>query len=330
MADTILTTSVAEVVAILASGGLVALPTETVYGLGARADDSRALTRVFEAKGRPADNPLIAHVASIEQVGDVVLSIAPYARDLMERFWPGPLTLVLPVREDMPSQLTAGLQTVGVRMPDHALTRAVIKALGVPVAAPSANRSGRPSPTTWEAVREDLEGRIDAILQAGPTTVGLESTVVDCTGDVPVILRPGAITLADLQSVHPEARQRRPDEAAHRSPGLRHRHYRPDAEVRWVGPSDTDASGTGEAAPDPTEAKHAASASYIGLHDPPDPLRYVRIEIAPSLAAYARSLFHFFRLSEADGVRSIHCERVPCEGLGQALTDRIDRASGSE
>lgn len=332
--ETRLITSTEEAATILRRGGLVALPTETVYGLGARADDAAAVARIFEAKDRPADNPLIAHVSSRGQVESLVRSTPEWAMGLMEAFWPGPLTLVLPARETVPSILTAGLSTVGVRMPDHAATLAVIESLGVPVAAPSANRSGRPSPTTWEAVRDDLDGRIDAILQADPTSVGLESTVVDCTGEVPVILRPGAITLADLKSVHPGARPRTSDDHAHRSPGLRHRHYRPEAEVRWVGPFGTEASdaprdlhasielsGTD---PDPIRG----SASYIGLHTPPLPSRYTRLEIVPSLEMYARELFRFFRTCESEGIRIIHCERVPAEGLGQALIDRIDRAAG--
>lgn len=327
----------------LEAGGLVALPTETVYGLGARADNAAAIARVFEAKGRPADNPLIAHVATMDQVDQLVHAMPAYAKSLMERFWPGPLTLVLTAREGVPSLLTAGLQTVAVRMPDHPLARAVIERVGVPVAAPSANRSGRPSPTTWEAVRDDLKGRIDAILVAEPATVGLESTVIDCTGPAPVILRPGAITLADLQSVHPGSRMRTAQDSAHRSPGLRHRHYRPEAEVRWVGPygprtpsagsmvpsapqqSDPEQSATQQ--PDPAQSGPAA---YIGLHPPPDPSGYVCVEIVPSLEVYASSLFHFFRTCESEGIQVIDCERVPCDGLGQALIDRIDRAAGSE
>jgi len=323
--ETRLITSTAEAASILRSGGLVALPTETVYGLGARADQTDAIARIFDAKHRPADNPLIAHVASRDQVDGLVQRVPGWAEDLMNAFWPGPLTLVLPARDGVPSILTAGLSTVGVRMPDHADMLAVIATLGVPVAAPSANRSGRPSPTTWEAVRDDMDGRIDAILKAGPTTVGLESTVVDCTGDVPVILRPGAVTLADLRTVHPSARPRTPDDHAHRSPGMRHRHYRPEAEVRWVGPFGST---------DPAETSHVGSgadrpsASYIGLNPPPDASKYSRIEIVSSLEAYARELFHFFRSCESEGIQIIECERVPSGGLGQALTDRIDRAVG--
>ena len=160
--ETRVITSTEEAAALLQAGGLVALPTETVYGLGARADEAAAISRIFEAKGRPADNPLIAHVASRDQVARLAKAVPPWAAQLMDAFWPGPLTLVLEARTDVPSVLTAGLPTVGIRMPDHPLTLAVIAALGVPVAAPSANRSGRPSPTTWEAVQDDLHGRIDA------------------------------------------------------------------------------------------------------------------------------------------------------------------------
>lgn len=323
MIETRLITTAAQAAALLESGGLVALPTETVYGLGARADNAAAIARVFKAKGRPADNPLIAHVATMDQVDQLVHATPAYAKSLMERFWPGPLTLVLPAREGVPSLLTAGLQTVAVRMPDHPLARAVIERVGVPVAAPSANRSGRPSPTTWEAVRDDLQGRIDGILVAEPTTVGLESTVIDCTGPAPVILRPGSVTLADLQSIHPGSRMRTAQDSAHRSPGQRHRHYRPEAEIRWVGPYGSDTPGAGFMVP-----SACGPAAYIGLHPPPNPSGYVRVEIVPSLEVYARSLFHFFRTCESEGIQVIDCERVPCDGLGQALIDRIDRASG--
>ena len=323
MYETRIITTPDEAVSILRQGGLVAVPTETVYGLAGRADDAAVVARIFKAKGRPSDNPLIVHVSSLDQVNVCAARIPDYALTLMDVFWPGPLTLVLPARESVPRVVTAGLDTVGIRMPDHAVTRSIIGKLGHPLAAPSANRSGRPSPTTWEAVRDDLEGRIEAILRSEPTSVGLESTVVDCTGDHPVILRPGGVSLSTLVAVHPGARMAVATDADERSPGRRHRHYRPEAEVRWVGPF-TESDGEAEA---PTEM--SGGSAYIGLNHPPSAMSFSRTLVVPDAEAYAQALFHFFRMCESEGIRVICCERIPTEGLGLALTDRIDRAAGA-
>jgi L-threonylcarbamoyladenylate synthase len=297
------------VAAVLRRGGLAAFPTETVYGLGADATDARAVAAVFEAKGRPPDNPLIVHVAGLDGVV-AIADITPLARSLFEAFAPGPLTLVLPSRGVLPDAVTAGLGTVAVRVPALALARGLIEAAGVPLVAPSANRSGRPSPTTWEAVRDDLDGRIDAVLMGDPTTVGIESTVVDATGDVPVVLRPGAVTLADLQRVVPGAREAVPgvDDAA-RSPGTRHRHYAPRAPVHLLwGPP-----------PPPL------GAAYIGLeHAPPG---YVLALSCRTVEEYAHALYDFFRRADAAGAVRIDAQPVPDVGLGRALMDRLRRAA---
>ena len=310
---------------ILKDGGLVAVPTETVFGLAARADDDAAIRRIFEAKGRPQDNPLIVHIADEDQLASLCTAIPEYARRLAAAWWPGPLTLVLPASDLVSRTVTAGLDTVGIRIPDHPGTRDILRQVGLPVAAPSANRSGRPSPTTWEAVREDLDGRIDAVFKSGPTRVGLESTVVDCTSDIPIVLRPGAVSLTDIQAIHPQARNRDHDEAAHRSPGTRYRHYRPEAAVRWVGPfdaSEEQGAPAGSVAP--------GSKAYIGLNAPPSRLGYVRLLIPDSLDAYGHPLFQFFRECEQEGIEEIHCERISQEGIGAALYDRISRAIGAE
>ncbi|MCY9579979.1 L-threonylcarbamoyladenylate synthase [Paenibacillus alvei] len=191
--------------AILAAGGTVAFPTETVYGLGADARDTKAVECIFTAKGRPSDNPLIVHIADLSQLEELVLPYSDTAARLMDQFWPGPLTIVLPVRPGAVSpRVTAGLDTVGVRMPGHDTALALIRASGCPVAAPSANRSGRPSPTRAEHVHEDLDGRIDAIVDGGATGVGVESTVVELIGSRVHVLRPGGITTAMLQEVASE------------------------------------------------------------------------------------------------------------------------------
>jgi len=229
---TILTTSPAEAAGFIKRGGIVAFPTETVYGLGANVFDAKAVAKIFEAKQRPNDNPLIAHVGSLEQINLLVSEITPNARKFIEAFFPAPLTLVLPKAGKVPLIATANLETIGVRMPRNELAQMFLKNCETPLVAPSANLSGRPSPTTWRAVYEDLNERIDCILQGETTEIGLESTVVDCTSRIPLILRSGAITLEDLQKQVPETRiyKARKNETA-RSPGLKHRHYSPRAKI---------------------------------------------------------------------------------------------------
>ncbi len=216
---------------ILRAGALVAFPTETVYGLGANALDGRAVSRIFEAKGRPSDNPLIVHVAGLEQVDFLAKKVSGVARELMGAFWPGPLTLVLSAGKVVPDEVTAGLLNVAIRMPSHPVALALIRAAGRPVAAPSANLSGRPSPTTAEHVLHDLDGRIAAVLDGGPAGSGVESTVLDLTAPVPLILRPGGVTPDDLKGILGEVRLDQVAQtgvyigASPRSPGEKYSHY---------------------------------------------------------------------------------------------------------
>ncbi len=227
--------SIGQAAALVRLGQPVGFPTETVYGLGANALDQHAVKRIFVAKGRPADNPLIVHVTSIADVKRLVLDVPPAARKLMKRFWPGPLTLVLRKKSAVPDVVTAGLDTVAVRMPSHPVARKLIKAAGVPIAAPSANRSGKPSPTTAAHVLADMDGRIPLIIDGGQCEVGIESTVLDMTSAVPVLLRPGGVTLPQLRkavgrvSVHRGVLSLVKGRRAARSPGLKHRHYAPRA-----------------------------------------------------------------------------------------------------
>ena len=299
-----------EAAAVLRGGGLCAIPTETVYGLAARADDADAVARVFEAKGRPADNPLIVHLAHAADV-DAVAHVTDVGRLLLDAFAPGPLTVVLPARPGLPTAVTAGLGTVAVRVPSAPLAAAVLAETG-PLVAPSANRSGRPSPTTWQAARDDLDGRIDAVLQGPPTDVGIESTVVDATGDAPLVLRPGAVTLDALRDRFPDARAVEAGaEAARRSPGTRHRHYAPRARVRLV-----ESVRQAEPAPD---------AAYVGLSEPP--AGYAQATVCADVEAYARRLFDAFRRADAAGLARVDAEAVAETGLGVALMDRLRRAA---
>lgn len=312
--ETLLTTDVHEAAALIRQGELVAFPTETVYGLGADALNPEAVRKIFEAKGRPLDNPLIVHIAHLDQLARLVRDVPEAARRFMERFFPGPLTLVLPRHPDVPDEVTAGLPTVGVRMPRHPVAQAFLEACGTPVAAPSANRSGRPSPTRWEAVYADLNGRIACILQGDRSDMGLESTVVDCTGSEPVVLRAGAVPLEALREVVPETRLVGDETSLKaRSPGTRYRHYAPKARVVLVDHPD-------EAVPDP---RHA----YIGLTPPAHPEAFGACCICPDVETYAYELFDFFRRCDAQGCTRIYAQRVPRTGLGLALMDRLERAA---
>jgi len=312
--ETLLTTDVHEAAALIRRGELVAFPTETVYGLGADAFNPEAVRKIFKAKGRPLDNPLIVHIVHLDQLAHLVRDVPEAARRFMERFFPGPLTLVLPRHPDVPDEVTAGLPTVGVRMPRHPVAQAFLEACGTPVAAPSANRSGRPSPTRWEAVYADLNGRIACILQGDRSDMGLESTVVDCIGSEPVVLRAGAVPLEALRAVVPETRLVG-DEASlkARSPGTRYRHYAPRARVVLVDHPD-------EAVPDP---RHA----YIGLTPPAHPEAFGACCVCPDVETYAYELFDFFRRCDAQGCTRIYAQRVPRTGLGLALMDRLERAA---
>ena len=225
-----------EAAGILRAGGLVAFPTETVYGLGGNGLLKEASRSIYAAKGRPSDNPLILHISDMKELEPITREIPGRARTLAEHFWPGPLTMILNKAEIVPLETTGGLSTVAVRMPEHEVARRIIALAGVPVAAPSANTSGRPSPTTAAHVREDLEGKIEAILDGGPSGIGLESTIVDLSGEEPVLLRPGAITAEMLEEALGErvlldpALEKPLDPSVHpKAPGMKYRHYAPKA-----------------------------------------------------------------------------------------------------
>jgi L-threonylcarbamoyladenylate synthase len=308
---------------VIRAGGLVAFPTETVYGLGADALSASAVARIFDAKERPRGNPLIVHLADAAALESVAARVPPRARDAAARFWPGPLTLVLPRARTVPLITTGGLETVAVRVPSHPVALALIEASGCPIAAPSANRSGRPSPTRAEHVRDDLDGRIELILDGGPTPVGVESTVLDMTTEPPMLLRPGGVTLEQLRDCLGEVAVLKGDdeEAAGRSPGLRYRHYAPRAQVIIV------ERGAGEVAVAPwletgrpvaLMAQHPVSLDRPGL--------LVRT-MPDDLDAYARDLFAVLRELDSTGVEGIFVEAVSEEGLGHTIMDRLRRAT---
>ncbi len=296
----------------IAHNNVAAFPTETVYGLGANAFVSDAVKKIFIAKGRPSDNPLIVHIGSVDQISSVISSMPHYAEKFIQEFFPGPLTLVLPKNKKISSLVTAGLSTVGVRIPKHTLAQKFLNECGVPVAAPSANLSGSPSPTTWQAVRSDLNGRIPCILKGNPSRVGVESTVVDCTGSRPVILRAGGVTLEQLRGIISSTRLQKHQAAIPKSPGLKYRHYSPLAYVFIV-------SGVSETVP-------MKSSAYIGTQSVQRNTFGMK-KICRNQAEYARSLFHFFRECDAKKIQTIYCEQVSEDGIGLALMDRIRKAA---
>jgi L-threonylcarbamoyladenylate synthase len=310
--QTVLTTLPNEAAEFIKRGGVVAFPTETVYGLGANVFDEEATKKIFIAKGRPSDNPLIAHVADVSQISLLASHITESARKLIEVFFPGPLTVVLPKKESVPLIATAGLQTVGVRMPRHPIANEFLRLCEKPLVAPSANLSGKPSPTVWQAVYEDLNGKIDCILCGEQTEVGLESTVVDCNDDVPLVLRAGAVTLEQLQAIVPSTRLANvKEDDVVRSPGLKHKHYSPKACVVLID--------------NPGEIVSRDDSAYIGLDMPSSDFRLQ--QVCSSVEEYAHGLFLFFRRCDEREIKTIYCQKVEEKDLGLALMDRLKRAA---
>ncbi len=305
---------------VLAAGGLLAFPTETVYGLGADATNGEAVARLYDAKGRPSFNPLIAHVADV----DAARALARFdqaAERLAAAFWPGPLTLVLPKRPDCPvaELATAGLDTIAVRVPAHPVAREILAAFGRPVVAPSANRSGHLSPTTAQHVLADLRGRIELIVDGGPTPMGLESTIVACLGE-PILLRPGALPRAEIERIAaladplPAAAHSTNDDAVPLAPGQLASHYAPRARLRL----DARSVSAGEAllAFGPAPPEGAAQAAVA-----------LNLSQRGELIEAAANLFSHLRTLDASGAASIAVMPVPHEGLGEAINDRLQRAA---
>lgn len=309
-----------EAAALINKGELVAFPTETVYGLGADGLNESSVQRIFEAKGRPNDNPIILHVGDWRQVNELTPELPEAARALIRHFWPGPLTLILKKSDSVPLVSTGGKSTVAVRMPDHPVALALIRAAQVPLAAPSANLSGKPSPTTAEHVFEDLSGRISAILDAGPTRIGLESTVLDLTTDVPTVLRPGGVTIEELRQVIPIVRFAEKDDNLN-SPGTKYRHYSPRAQVHIVNEL--------EAAHE-TVAKLRAKKSNMGWIGRQAPQGVTHLLFPNDAVFYGK--FYFAALRELDAQEAEHIFVEPIEnvGMGVAVMDRIRRSAGYE
>ena len=319
---------------LLADGQLVAFPTETVYGLGANALDKDAVLSIFAAKDRPADNPLIVHIWHREQL-KAICEVSPLAEKLMDAFWPGPLTLLMPRKDSIPLEVTAGLPTVAVRMPSHPVAAELLRVCNLPIAAPSANRSGKPSPTTAQHVFTDMDGRIPLIIDGGSCDVGLESTVLDINQPTPCILRPGGVTQAMLEGVIGPVTVAgsvlRPLQKGEKalSPGMMYKHYSPDGQVSLVEGAEADvvsalrelhrqAEGNGHRACVMCFSEHVAALQDCRPHD-------LGSKDCPE--EVARRLFETLRRLDDEHMDAIFSEVVPPEGVGLAVMNRLGRAA---
>lgn len=311
-----------EAAQILKEGGTVIFPTETVYGLGARYDDEKALMKIFTAKGRPKDNPLILHIYKMEQLEKLVTEIPESAKILMERFWPGPLTLIFRKRPEISSMISAGLQTVAVRMPSDELALKLLRKADLPIAAPSANLSGNPSPTSEDHLIE-MMGRVDGILLGGDTTIGLESTVVDMTRTPPILLRPGKVSLEDLEEILGEVELYQNSKDHYASPGLKYRHYAPKTPLVLLQGDDEslikfiDCNSENCVYVVKESIYKTCGEKRCHLFYPKEDFDYA-----------AREYFRLLRSLDTQSYDIIYITEIPILGVGRALMDRILRSSG--
>ncbi|WP_100374191.1 L-threonylcarbamoyladenylate synthase [Bacillus sp. FJAT-45037] len=312
----------------ISEGEVVAFPTETVYGLGANALSETAIAKIFKAKGRPSDNPLIVHIASRDQLDELVTDISAEAEKLMNAFWPGALTLIFKKKGSIAENVSAGLDTVAIRMPDHPVALELIREAGVPVAAPSANLSGKPSPTTAQHVYDDLAGRIAGVVDGGNTGVGLESTVLDCSVDIPMMYRPGGVTLEDIQQVIGEVAvdpTLMNTEGTPRSPGMKYAHYAPKGsltvvrDVSMIQALLNEASKQGRRVGVLTteERAHEYQADAV-----------ITCGKRSELLTVASKLYDALRRFDQEKIDVIYAETFPKKGVGVAIMNRLEKAAG--
>ena len=326
--DTRFDLTIEEAAVLLRGGEVVAFPTETVYGLGADATSAEAITKIFAAKGRPSDNPLIVHIGSTEQLSQVVSEIPETAQKLMDAFWPGPLTIILPKQAGIAENVTAGLSSVGVRIPAHPAALALLQSANIPIAAPSANVSGRPSPTQARHVADDLRGKIAGILDGGATEIGLESTVLDCTSTPPMILRPGGVTRAQIEAVIGSvvmAESLAEPESAPKSPGMKYTHYAPQAPLYLVQGDDARFRRL--------IAEARAGGKRVGILVPADQTDYVADVVlacgrAGDPLSVSKGLYAALREFDEHGLDVIYLAPFYTRDLGEAITNRLQKASG--
>ena len=320
---------------IIKRGGLVAFPTETVYGLGANALDENAVPKIYEAKGRPSDNPLILHISKLDEIEDIVKEIPKSALILAEEFWPGPLTMVFKKSERIPYRTTGGLESVAIRMPSNKIARELIKAAGVPIAAPSANSSGRPSPTKAAHVIYDLDGKIDMVIDGGEVDIGIESTIVDVTGEVPVILRPGFITEKMLSEaigrveIDEVVKSLSPDkDLKPKAPGMKYRHYAPKGKMTIYKGSHS------KVVERINEEISKLEGKKTGVLATDETKSYYKADIIISLGSredgesIAHNLFDALRKFDDDDVEFIYSEGFDENKLGFAIMNRLHKSAG--
>ncbi|MBM6834258.1 L-threonylcarbamoyladenylate synthase [Megamonas hypermegale] len=315
------------------NGGLVAFPTETVYGLGGDGLNSEAASKIYKAKGRPSDNPLILHINDQKMLHKIVNDVNSMAKKIMTAFCPGPITLILPKSDIVPSSVTGGLNTVAVRMPDNDIARELIRLSNTPIAAPSANISGRPSPTTAQAVYNDLHDRIDMILDGGACHFGVESTIVDCTEDVPIILRPGAITKEMLEELFPVVKIDRAivgDNVVPKAPGMKYKHYAPKANmILFEGSSAKMAEAIASKMAD--YEKEGKKVGLVVSYEVAEKLQHENTAIygnQEDLLTIASEIYECLRFFDDKDVDIILAEGTTDKGIGLAIMNRLHKASG--
>ena len=321
--------SIDEAVQLLQEGEAVAFPTETVYGLGADAIRSEAIDKIYLAKGRPSDNPLIIHIGAFEQIKDYAREVPQKAQQLIDAFWPGPLTIILPKQDCLADNATAGLDSVGIRMPSHPVAMELLKKVNLPIAAPSANTSGRPSPTSAEHVVDDLDGRIAGIVDGGEVNIGLESTVIDCTVEPPIILRPGEVTREEIEAVIGKVdidKSLKDIEFTPKSPGMKYKHYAPNAPLTIIkGNHDFFQKVIDEA---------KSQEKKIGLLVTEENKEKYDADIVlvcgsqNDLLSVAQRLYDVLREFDEHDIDIIYSESFPDSGLGEAIMNRLLKASG--
>lgn len=311
---------------ILKNGGLVVFPTETVYGLGANAFDANAIDGIYKAKGRPGDNPLIVHISEVDDVYNLAREIPQYSIELMKNFWPGPMTLIFKKKDCVIDRVTAGLDTVAVRLPSNEIARQLIKKSGVYVAAPSANLSGSPSPTVIKHVVDDLDGRVDCIISGEECEIGLESTVIDVSGDYPVILRPGAVTLEMLLEINPLTVMDKglvSDDEKPKSPGMKYTHYSPKADVIVVcGAKQNRYEYICKC------IKGKSDCAVLTYGGGIYPEAHFVVDAGNNMQDYAKTLFYNLRLFDDMKIKTVYAEFDDDSGIGYAVKNRLFKSAG--
>ena len=317
---------------LLSEGKTVIFPTETVYGLGANALDEDAVKKIYEAKGRPSDNPLIVHIYDKEEVYNLAENINEKAKTIMDKFWPGPITIILNKKDIVPYRTSGGLETVAIRMPSHLIAREIIKEAGVPIAAPSANISGRPSPTKADHVYEEMNGRVSGIVLGGDCNFGLESTVLDVTTENPMILRPGSITKEDLEKVIGEvlidpSLERKEDNKKAKAPGMKYTHYSPDADVYIVsGNREETISKINSLVVENNEK--GLKTGVMCLEQNKNNYKGEVVSLGSTLEEVGSNLFDVLRKMDKMNIDIVYSEEFPRDGVGQAIMNRILKSAG--